>query len=480
MLLAARLAPGTWKIMGSDVSARMLTRARSAHYAMVRAEHLPRALLTRFCLRGVRSQEGTFRLMPDLRRRVNFRQINLIAPLPEGGVFDLIFLRNVLIHFDMETKAPVVRQLCSVPRPGGFFFCGHSESLHGMNLPLTSLQPAMSDIITKTVGLRLLGLAPDPLYALEKRRGEWPDVIVLAVAMPRMDGITFLRKIMAERPTPVVICSTLTEKGADTTMRALAAGAVAIIVKPEVALKRFLEKSAVELARAIKATAQARVGLIRPALVRLAKVPAKLNADVVLAPPAGQALAQTTERIVAIGTSTGGTQALEVVLTTLPRVAPGIVIVQHMPEKFTAACAARLNIICAIEVREAVHNDRVTPGFAPIAPGGRHLLLKRRGAYYHVDIVAGPPGSRHRPSVDVLFRSTAKAAGRNALGVIMTGMGDDGAAGLKEMFDAGARPVAQDEATCVIYGMPKEAVKRGAVQRSLPLGAIAGEIGRDR
>ncbi|MSQ68077.1 MAG: chemotaxis response regulator protein-glutamate methylesterase [Gammaproteobacteria bacterium] len=342
------------------------------------------------------------------------------------------------------------------------------------------VRQVMSDIITKTVGLRLLGVAPDPLYALEKMRREWPDVIVLDVEMPRMDGITFLRKIMAERPTPVVICSTLTEKGADTTMQALAAGAVEIIVKPKVALKRFLEESAAELAQAIKAAAQARVGLIRPSLDSLAKVPAKLNADVVLAPPAGQALAQTTERIVAIGTSTGGTQALEAVLTTLPRVAPGIVIVQHMPEKFTAAFAARLNIICAIEVREAAHNDRVIPGLALIAPGGRHLLLKRSGAYYHVDIVDGPPVSRHRPSVDVLFRSTAKAAGRNALGVIMTGMGDDGAAGLKEMFDVGARTVAQDEATCVVYGMPKEAVKRGAVQRSLPLGAIAGEICRDR
>ena len=342
------------------------------------------------------------------------------------------------------------------------------------------VRQVLSDIITHTPGLRLLGVAPDPLYALEKMQREWPDVIVLDVEMPRMDGITFLRKIMAERPTPVVICSSLTEKGADTTIQALSAGAVEIIVKPKVALKRFLEDSASELGQAIKAAAQARVSLIRTPVESLAKIPAKLNADAVLAAPSGPAMVQTTERIVAIGTSTGGTQALETVLTMLPRVAPGLVIVQHMPEKFTAAFATRLNSVCAIEVREACHNDRVIPGLALIAPGGRHLVLKRSGAYYHVDIVDGPPVSRHRPSVDVLFRSTAKAAGRNALGIIMTGMGDDGAAGLKEMLDAGARTVAQDEATCVVYGMPKEAVKRGAVQRSVPLSAIAGEICRDR
>ena len=190
-------------------------------------------------------------------------------------------------------------------------------------------------------------------------------------------------------------------------------------------------------------------------------------------------MAQTTERIVAIGTSTGGTQALEVVLTALPRVAPGIVVVQHMPEKFTEAFATRLNSVCAIEVREAKNNDRVIPGLALIAPGGKHTLLKRSGAYYFVEVVDGPPVSRHRPSVDVLFRSTAKAAGRNALGIIMTGMGDDGAVGLKEMFDAGARTLAQDEASCVVYGMPKEAVKRGAVQRSVALTAIAAEICRE-
>jgi two-component system chemotaxis response regulator CheB len=204
----------------------------------------------------------------------------------------------------------------------------------------------------------------------------------------------------------------------------------------------------------------------------------KLTADAVLGAAGPQAMAETTERIVAIGTSTGGTQALEAVLTALPRVSPGIVIVQHMPEKFTAAFAARLDSISQLEVREARANDRVIPGRALIAPGGKHMLLKRSGAYYHVDVIDGPLVSRHRPSVDVLFRSVAKAAGRNALGIIMTGMGDDGAAGLKEMRDAGAHTLAQDEASCVVYGMPKEAVKRGAVERSVSLAEIAPEIAR--
>ena len=341
------------------------------------------------------------------------------------------------------------------------------------------VRQVLSEIINKTPGLRVMAAAPDPLYALEKMQREWPDVIVLDVEMPRMDGITFLRKIMDEHPTPVVLCSTLTEKGADTTMQAMAAGAVEIIVKPKLALKRFLEESSAALVNAIKAAAQARVPRVRAAPVAARPIPIKLTADAIIPAASAQAMAQTTERIVAIGTSTGGTQALEQVLTALPRVAPGIVVVQHMPEKFTEAFAQRLNSVCAIEVREAKHNDRVIPGLALIAPGGKHTLLKRSGAYYFVEVVDGPPVSRHRPSVDVLFRSAAKAAGRNALGIIMTGMGDDGAAGLKEMLDAGARTLAQDEASCIVYGMPKEAVKRGAVQRSVPLSLVAAEICRE-
>jgi two-component system chemotaxis response regulator CheB len=326
-------------------------------------------------------------------------------------------------------------------------------------------------------GIHLLHAVSDPLLAIERMKQQWPDVIVLDVEMPRMDGITFLKKIMAERPTPVVICSTLTDKGAETTMAALAAGAVAIITKPKLGLKEFLNESAHELVMAVRAASQANPR--RLAARAPLPAPARASADAVLAPaPAHEtrALLRTTERVVAIGTSTGGTLALEEVLTALPRVTPGIVIVQHMPEKFTAAFAARLDTLCQIEVREARHGDRVLPGRALIAPGGKHMLLRRDGAQYHVDVIDGPLVNRHRPSVDVLFRSVAKQAGANALGIIMTGMGDDGAAGLLEMRKAGARTVAQDEESCVVYGMPKEAVKRGGVEKTVPLKGIEREI----
>ena len=333
-------------------------------------------------------------------------------------------------------------------------------------------------VLTATLGadpgIEVIGAASDPVFAMERMRVQWPDVIVLDVEMPRMDGITFLKKLMAEHPTPVVICSTLTEKGAATTMLALAAGAVSIVTKPTLGLKQFLQDSSNDLISAVKAAARSNVRRLIPAGDQQA-VPPKLSADAVL-PASAHAMAETTDRVVAIGTSTGGTQALEAVLTALPRVCPGIVIVQHMPEKFTEAFANRLNSLCRLEVREAKGGDRVMPGRALIAPGGRHMLLKRSGAQYHVDIVDGPPVSRHRPSVDVLFRSVAKCAGRNALGIIMTGMGDDGARGLKELHDTGARTLAQDEDTCVVYGMPKEAVKLGAVDRVLPLGDIHAEI----
>jgi two-component system chemotaxis response regulator CheB len=329
-------------------------------------------------------------------------------------------------------------------------------------------------------GIRLLHAVSDPLLAIERMKQQWPDVIVLDVEMPRMDGITFLKKIMAERPTPVVICSTLTDKGAETTMAAMAAGAVAIITKPKLGLKEFLTESADELVAAVRAAAQVnlrRLAARVPARAPAAAVAAKLTADAIL-PPAHETRTplKTTERVVAIGTSTGGTQALEEVLTALPRVTPGIVIVQHMPEKFTAAFADRLNKLCQIEVREARHNDRVLQGRALIAPGGKHMLLRRDGAQYYVDVIDGPVVNRHRPSVDVLFRSVAKQAGANALGIIMTGMGDDGAAGLLEMRKAGARTVAQDEESCVVYGMPKEALKRGGVEKTVPLKAIDREI----
>jgi two-component system chemotaxis response regulator CheB len=338
------------------------------------------------------------------------------------------------------------------------------------------VRQVLSAALEKDPEIEIIGTASDPVFALEKMQRDWPDVITLDVEMPRMDGITFLKKLMAEHPTPVVICSTLTGKGTETSMQALAAGAVTIVTKPTVGLKQYLQDASDELIHAVKSAAKANVKRLVPVpQAQQLKNSPKLTADAIL-PPTSHAMAQTTDTVVAVGTSTGGTQALEAVLTRLPRVTPGIVIVQHMPEKFTEAFANRLNELCQIEVREAKHGDRVMPGRALIAPGGRHMLLKRSGAQYHVDIMDGPLVSRHRPSVDVLFRSVAQCAGKNALGIIMTGMGDDGARGMKEMHDAGAKTVAQDEATCVVYGMPKEAVKLGAVDRVMPLGDIAGAM----
>jgi two-component system chemotaxis response regulator CheB len=323
-------------------------------------------------------------------------------------------------------------------------------------------------VLSRAPDLQVIGAASDPVFALEKMAREWPDVIVLDVEMPRMDGITFLRKIMSERPTPVVICSSLTARGAETTLQALAAGAVEIVTKPQIGLKQFLQESADDLIQTVRGAAQAR--LRRNAGPREAPPPMETS------PTTPQAMAKTTEHLVAIGTSTGGTQALEEVLVRLPRVCPGILIVQHMPEKFTASFAERLNSLAQIQVREAKNNDRIIPGLALIAPGGKHMALKRNGAQYHVEIFDGPPVNRHRPSVDVLFRSVAKFAGRNATGIIMTGMGDDGARGLLEMRDAGARTVAQDEKSCVVFGMPKEAIQLGAAKEVLPLSKISSVI----
>jgi two-component system, chemotaxis family, protein-glutamate methylesterase/glutaminase len=347
------------------------------------------------------------------------------------------------------------------------------------------VRQVLSATLDEDAGIEVIATAPDPIFALEKMQKTWPDVIVLDVEMPRMDGVTFLKKVMSIRPTPVVICSTLTERGSETAMQVMAAGAIAIVTKPTTGLRQFLVESSRELIQAIKAASKANLKRLGPSahpVTPLANTP-KLSADAILSAGShNQAMAQTTESIVAIGTSTGGTQALEVVLTALPRVCPGIVIVQHMPEKFTAAFAQRLNGLCQIEVKEAAHGDRVMAGRALIAPGGRHMLLKRSGAQYVVDIVDGPPVSRHRPSVDVLFRSAARFAGKNAVGIIMTGMGDDGAKGLKEMHDAGAWTVGQDEDSCVVYGMPKEAVKLGGVDKVLSLNeipeAILGRISR--
>ena len=301
-------------------------------------------------------------------------------------------------------------------------------------------------------------MAADPLYAIDKMRRDWPDVLVLDVEMPRMDGLTFLRQIMAERPTPTIICSTLTEAGNDLNVEALAAGAVGVFTKAKLGLKQSLESIAGNLVRCIEEAAKTRP------VARHALPPAEKK-DLPVVP----ALLKTTDRIVTLGCSTGGTQALEFVLRQLPRDCPGLVIVQHMPEKFTADFARRLNSLCQIEVREARHLDRVHTGLALLAPGGFHMQLKRSGAHYLVEVLDGPAVNRHKPSVDVLFRSAARHAGSNALGIIMTGMGDDGARGLLAMREQGASTVAQDEASCVVFGMPKEAIRLGAAQTIEPL-----------
>jgi two-component system chemotaxis response regulator CheB len=318
-------------------------------------------------------------------------------------------------------------------------------------------------------GIEVLFTAGDPLFAWPKLQACWPDVIVLDVEMPRMDGISFLRQIMRERPTPVVMCSTLTAAGAATTVQALAEGAVACVGKPTIGLREFMGDPGSGLVDAIRAAAQARMGA--------ARAPARPETAVTLPPPA-PTLGETSERVLAIGASTGGVQAIERVLMGLPRTTPGVLIVQHMPAQFTSAFAERLDGCCAMEVREAADGDRVMPGRVLIAPGGRHLQLRRSGAQYLAVVRDGPLVNRHRPSVDVLFRSVAQQAGRNAAGVVLTGMGDDGARGLLEMSQAGAATAAQDEASCVVYGMPRAALERGAAQHTLPLDRIAAWLAR--
>lgn len=319
--------------------------------------------------------------------------------------------------------------------------------------------------------MEVIATAADPLFAMDKMRRQWPDVIVLDIEMPRMDGLTFLRKLMAERPTPVVICSSLVDRGARASVDALAAGALSLVSKPKVGVKQFLQDESDSLVAAVRAAAGAR---LRPRLQAAAPRP-KLTLDSL---PREPSMAPTSDRtrVVAIGTSTGGTQALEAVLTALPEEVPGIVVVQHMPSGFTDMFARRLDGLSSIRVREAKHGDRVEPGLALIAPGGRHLQLTRDGRGYFVGVVDGPLINRHKPSVDVLFRSVARMAGSNALGIIMTGMGDDGALGLKEMHNAGAATIAEAEETCVVFGMPKEAIQRGAVDNVLPLHDIAASL----
>lgn len=337
-----------------------------------------------------------------------------------------------------------------------------------------SVRQTLVAVLEADPDIEVMGVAPDPFVAARRIQEEVPDVITLDVEMPRMDGITFLRKLMSQKPIPVVMCSSLTEQGSQTLMQALEAGAVDVILKPKIAAADHLSEIGERIRQVVKAAAQARLGAVRRAAARGPQE--KLTADAMLPPPSGRAMAKTTEKVVCIGASTGGTESLREVLEALPANAPGIVIVQHMPERFTAAFARRLDGLCQVAVKEAENGDPVLRGHVLVAPGDRHTLLERQGARYTVSVRTGPLVSRHRPSVDVLFRSAARAAGANAVGIIMTGMGDDGARGLEEMRNAGAHTVAQDEATSIVFGMPKEAIARGAAVRILSLDRLAAEI----
>jgi two-component system chemotaxis response regulator CheB len=333
-------------------------------------------------------------------------------------------------------------------------------------LGILNLDPEISVIAT----------AADPLFAAKKIAKEKPDVITLDLEMPRMNGLTFLKKLMSYHPIPVVIISSLTIKGAEASFQALKYGAVDVITKPRVATKEFFEESRIRLCDAVKAAAEAKIKKITPAIETHKSMP-KLSADSVISlPQIPISLKETTDKLIIIGASTGGTTAIQEFLEMMPPDCPGIVIVQHMPELFTRSFANRLNAICSITVKEGDNGDIITPGRAIIAPGNKHMMIRKTGARYCVEISEGPFVNRHRPSVDVLFRSAAKFAGQNAVGIILTGMGDDGARGLLEMKQAGAYTIAQDEVTSVVFGMPKAAINMGASSIVLPLEKIAEHV----
>ena len=350
-----------------------------------------------------------------------------------------------------------------------------------------SARQALVSLLRDDPGVEVIGAAVDAFDAAEKMRSTLPDVMLLDLELPRMNGLTFMRKIMAQRPLPVVICSSHTEAGSRLAMEALEAGASEVIGKPRLGSVEARKEAQIRLSDAIRAAALAgRNGTAaapRPQEARPAPRAApyskseKLTADAILpAPRKGGVAPRDMAPVIAIGASTGGTEALARLLPKLDPRTPPVVIVQHMPEKFTAAFASRLNGISAVQVSEAVDGDRPEPGRVLIAPGDRHMLLQRQGRGYRVEVRTGPYVARHRPSVDVLFRSTAIAAGPAALGILMTGMGDDGARGLGEMREAGAETLVQDEATSVVWGMPGEAMRMGAADRAVPLDRLSAEI----
>ncbi len=346
----------------------------------------------------------------------------------------------------------------------------------------------LSDIVNRHPRLEVVASVADPYEAVAELKRRTPDVMVLDVQMPRMDGITFLKKLMSIQPMPVVMCSSFTEKGSATSLQCLEQGAVDIIAKPKSATPKVMQELETSIHDTLQSAALARFRSRRSqglspsrgsaARPMTANPASKLSADEIIPPPNQGMIDRIPETspIIAVGASTGGTDAIRTFLEPMPEDCPGIVIVQHMPEHFTEAFAKRLNEQCLIRVREAKQGDSVEPGLALVAPGSHHLLVKRASSRYFVETVEGPLVSRHRPSVDVLFRSVACVAGKNAIGVILTGMGDDGAIGMLEMKRAGAYNFAQDEASCVVYGMPNEAVKRGGVDLSMDLAKLSGAV----
>lgn len=334
------------------------------------------------------------------------------------------------------------------------------------------MRQLLRDLLSSDPEIEVVAVAPDPIRAWQHIQRLRPDVLTLDVEMPHMDGLSFLEKLMRAHPMPVVMCSSLTERGCETTLRALELGAVDFVSKPKIDVQRGVEALQAELVQKVKAAARARPRA-RPA----AHGPGRAVETGPAGGSIGQLLRKTTDAVIAIGASTGGTEALREVLEAMPADAPGMVVVQHMPEQFTRHFADRLDKLCAVRVREAANGDRVLPGHVLIAPGGaQHMEVTRSGAQASVRLVSSPPLNHHRPSVDVLFRSCAQALGANAVGAILTGMGADGAEGLLAMRRAGARTVAQDEASCIVFGMPKEAIARGAAEMVAPLGGIAATL----
>jgi len=324
----------------------------------------------------------------------------------------------------------------------------------------------LKETLSKEPSIEVVGTAPDPFIARDKIIKFNPDVITLDVEMPRMDGITFLKKLMRYYPIPVVILSSLTQRGAATTIEALEEGAVDVIAKPQIDIIKGMEEISREIIEKVKNASHARIKK------KIDSEPSRIC----ISPQISGALKQTTNKVIAIGASTGGTEAIKEVLTRLPANSPGTLIVQHMPEQFTRAFAERLNTLCSIEVREAKDGESVIPGTALIAPGNYHMQFRRSGARYFVKLNQESPVFHQRPSVDVLFESVAAYAGSNATGVLLTGMGADGASGLLKMREAGAKTIAQDEESCVVFGMPKEAIRLGAAEKILPLEKISYAI----